>query len=51
MPGMRNNTAEKGNNYKLNLVGFTRLCGLTPAMQSGPTDHGWELEELVALVD
>ena len=24
---------------------------VTPAMQAGPTDHVWELEELVKLID
>jgi hypothetical protein len=40
MPGVRNDPDEKGN--RLNLI---------PAVETGLTDHVWEIEDLVKLID
>jgi hypothetical protein len=64
MPGVRNNPAEERNDSGMNHAHNVALhfmhynyCRIhqrlrvTPAMQAGLTDHVWELEELVTLID
>jgi hypothetical protein len=65
VPGVRSNSAdEEGNRLDLNFAAMVALLFMhynycrvhqsprvTPAMSAGVTDHVWELEELVGLID